>query len=92
MPAAFTPNNDNLNDLYHPITRGIKNIVRFSIYNRQGQLVYEARNYLPNKKDIGWDGKFRSQQQGPAAYVYIVEAVCDIGQTIFSKGSFLLVR
>lgn len=92
MPAAFTPNYDKLNDLYHPITRGIKSIVRFSIYNRQGQLVYEARNYIPNKNDIGWDGKFRNQQQGPSAYVYIIEAICDIGQTIFSKGSFLLVR
>ncbi len=92
MPAAFTPNNDNLNDIYHPITRGIRSITRFAVYNRQGQLVYEARNYLPNKKDIGWDGRYRSQQQGPAAYVYIIEAVCDIGQTIFSKGSFLLVR
>ncbi len=36
MPTAFTPNNDNLNDYFYPLTRGIKSIVRFSIYNRFG--------------------------------------------------------
>ena len=92
MPSAFTPNNDNLNDLYFPLTRGIKGIKRFSVYNRQGQLVYEMRDFSPNKERFGWDGRFRGQNQEAAAYVYFVEAICDLGLTLFSKGSFILVR
>ena len=92
MPGAFTPNNDNLNDYYSPITRGIRSITRFAIFNRQGQLVYEMRDFLPNKEKVGWDGRLRGQPQTGAAYLYVVEAVCDMGQTIFSKGSFLLIR
>ncbi|MBC7536868.1 MAG: PKD domain-containing protein [Ferruginibacter sp.] len=92
MPAAFTPNNDNLNDLYFPLTRGIKGIKRFSIYNRQGQLVFEMRDFSPNKERFGWDGRSHGQNQEVGAYVYFVEAVCDLGLTLFSKGSFILVR
>ncbi|MEO6671693.1 MAG: PKD domain-containing protein [Ferruginibacter sp.] len=92
LPGAFTPNNDNRNDIYRPITRGIQYIKRFAIFNREGQLVYEMKNYTPNKENIGWDGRFRGKEQSPAGYVYLVEAICDIGETIFSKGSFILIR
>ena len=92
LPTAFTPNNDNLNDLYRPITRGIKIITRFSIFNRQGQIIYEVKNFSPGKTSIGWDGKFHGQDQDPSAYMYIAEAVSDKGQNISSKGSFLLLR
>lgn len=92
LPTAFTPNHDNLNDFYYPITRGIKNIVRFSIYNRQGQLVFEARDMMPNSKQSGWDGNVKGQPQASSAYVYTIEAICDVGQRLYDKGSFLLVR
>ena len=57
MPNAFTPNNDNLNDYFYPLTRGIKSIIRFSIYDRFGNLVFEARNFPPNDKTYGWNGR-----------------------------------
>jgi gliding motility-associated-like protein len=92
LPTAFTPNRDELNDYYYPITRGMKKITRFSIYNRQGQLVFERKDFLPNTKQSGWDGKNQGYPQNPGAYVYAIEAVCETGETIYSKGSFLLVR
>ncbi len=92
LPTAFTPNRDNLNDYYYPITRGIKKIVRFSIYNRQGQLVFESKDLLPNNKTLGWDGNFKGLPQTSAAYVYALEAICEAGETLYDKGSFLLVR
>lgn len=92
-PKAFTPNNDGRNDVYRPITRGINMIKRFAIFNRQGQLLFELHNYVPGEKDnIGWDGKYFGQPAAPAAYVYFIEAVCDMGQTITDKGSFVLIR
>ncbi|MEJ7586468.1 MAG: PKD domain-containing protein [Ferruginibacter sp.] len=92
MPSAFTPNNDNLNDTYYPITRGFKAIVRFAIYNRQGKLIYEARNFPPNSKSFGWDGNFKGESQAAGGYVYILEAFCEMGEKLSKKGSFLLLR
>lgn len=92
MPSAFTPNNDQLNDRYRPIARGIKSIKSFSIYNREGLIIYQARDFYPGETSFGWDGKYRGQDQSAAAYIYIVEAVSDLGHPMLSKGSFILIR
>ena len=92
LPTAFTPNSDNINDYYYPITRGIKKISRFSIYSREGILVYEARDMLPNDRNRGWNGKYRGMPQTSAAYVYFLDVVCEAGETITKKGSFVLMR
>ncbi len=92
LPKAFSPNNDNLNDYYYPLTRGIKSITKFLIYNREGKVVYEAKNFVPNSKSFAWNGTYKGQFQQSAAYVYILEAICDQGQILTQKGSFLLLR
>ncbi|MES2891728.1 MAG: PKD domain-containing protein [Bacteroidota bacterium] len=92
MPKAFTPNNDNLNDTYYPITRGVKNINRFIIYNRGGQVIFEARNFRPNDKFKSWDGYFKGEPQSPGSFVYVLEAVCDTGETLKKSGSLILLR
>ena len=92
IPTAFSPNNDNLNDLFYPITRGVKSIKKFIIYNRQGKVVYEALNFPPNNKLYGWDGRFKGALQETDTYVYTIEAINEIGENYFKKGSVLLVR
>ncbi len=92
LPNAFTPNNDNLNDVFYPITRGIQTILDFSIYNRAGQLVYHRKNFPPNDKSYGWKGFIKSQPVSTAVFVYTIEALCDSGEKIFKKGSFVLIR
>ena len=92
MPTAFTPNNDNLNDYFYPVGRGIKSIVRFSIYDRYGKLVYEAKNFPPNDKSFGWNGKIKTLDQSTSVFVYYIEALCDVGEKLYKKGSVVLIR
>ncbi|MEO8413131.1 MAG: PKD domain-containing protein [Ginsengibacter sp.] len=92
MPTAFTPNSDGLNDYFYPLTRGIKSITKFSIYNRFGKLVYEAKNFPPNDQTLGWNGKVNSADQSTSVFVYYIEAICDLGQKLFKKGSVVLIR
>lgn len=92
MPTAFSPNNDALNDFYFPLTRGIKTVTTFVIYNRLGQLVFEAKNFPPNTSSFGWNGKYRGVNQPAGAYTYILGAVCEGGQVISKSGSILLLR
>ena len=92
MPSAFTPNRDGLNDIYYPITRGIKTVKRFTVYNRYGQQLFEAKNFIPNDKTFGWNGKFNGVEQPSGGYVYMLETICDLGDTMSKKDSFLLLR
>jgi gliding motility-associated-like protein len=92
MPTAFTPNGDNLNDFYYPLTRGIKNIKKFIIYNRAGKLVFSRSNFTPNTKTLGWNGSVNGTKQNKDSYIYILEATCFTGRDVEVKGMFTLIR
>lgn len=92
IPTAFTPNRDGLNDLLHPIARGIKEITHFTIYDRLGVKMYEINNRQASDKSWGWDGTYRGINQPQTTYIYVFQAICDAGETISSKGSFILLR
>jgi len=92
MPTAFTPNNDGLNDYFYPLTRGVTSIRRFIIYNRLGELVFEKRDFKPNDRSQGWNGMFKGKVQPVGSFVYFVEAECDLGNTLSTKGNFMLMR
>lgn len=49
-PNSFTPNNDNLNDVFLPVGVQVFNY-QLQIYNRWGKLVFES-----NDINLGWDG------------------------------------
>ncbi len=92
LPSAFSPNRDGKNDFYRPITRGIKSIIKFAIFNRFGQLVYEVKNIKANEKTMGWDGRYKGVEQEGGAYVFMLEVICDLGEIVTKKDSFLLLR
>lgn len=92
IPNAFTPNNDGLNDIFYPITRGIKLIRVFAVYDRFGQLVFERKNFEPNNPDLGWDGKRGGMDQTSNVYVYYLEAECFLGEILQRRGSVTLLR
>ncbi len=89
MPDAFTPNGDNINDLFRPVGITADQIKLFKVYNRFGQLVYDGDN-LPNN---GWDGTFNGVTQARDVYIYVLEY--EIGgffQTKTVRGQVTLLR
>lgn len=48
LPTAFSPNGDNLNDVYRPMTFGIEHY-EMKIYNRYGEKIAES-----TEQDGGW--------------------------------------
>lgn len=48
LPTAFSPNGDNLNDVYRPVTFGIEHY-QMKIYNRYGEKIAEF-----TEQDGGW--------------------------------------
>ena len=65
--TAISPNGDGLNDLFRIECADFKS-VNLKIFNRWGDLVYEADNYNNN-----WDGKHDGADLPPGPYYYIFE-------------------
>lgn len=88
IPNAFTPNNDALNDKFRIIINGNIEILEFLIFNRWGQLVYEA----PEDDLEGWDGRFKNEAAASDTYVYKARIRFPDGRTEIAKGDVALLR
>lgn len=83
VPNAFSPDNDGLNDTWFiPSLRAWKEYT-VSVYNRQGQLIFHAKNSIRP-----WDGKFKGVVQPVGAYVYVI----DLKGGKVLKGSLVITR
>jgi len=87
MPTAFTPNNDNLNDLFRLKYPGIVKAIYLSVYNRMGQKIFETTD--PYK---GWDGTISGIQQPVGAYVWQMSYTDLNNNKEFSSGYVVLIR
>jgi gliding motility-associated-like protein len=88
VPTAFSPNNDGKNDYLFPTNAfGADNLI-FRVYNRFGQLIFEAKDYQRK-----WDGNVNGQPQATGTYVWTLGYTLRLtGRKYFFKGTTLLVR
>ena len=88
VPAAFTPNGDGNNDILFARGFGIKKLIFFKTFNRQGQLIFETNN-----ENFGWDGTYKGLLQNQDVYFYTYEAESYTpGKIINGEGSFMLLK
>ena len=86
IPNAFTPNNDQDNDVLYVRGNYIEKMT-FRIYNRWGQKVFESQD-----QSVGWDGTFEGRDADPAVFDYYLEVTCIGQRTFFKKGNITLIR
>jgi gliding motility-associated-like protein len=92
VPNAFSPNGDGEND-YLRIRGEEINYLKFSVFNRWGQLVYESENpQMTQNQGLGWDGRFNGIMQDPGVYVYQLEVECSDARTFHKQGNITLIR
>jgi gliding motility-associated-like protein len=85
-PTAFTPNGDNLNDVFNVFGQYITSF-EMNIFNRWGELMYTT-----SLLDQGWDGTYKGNPMPEGTYAFVVEIVDEAGRTFTKSGSFLLLR
>ncbi len=92
IPNIFTPNNDGVNDLFTiQSDNAIEIIRRFTVYNRWGTVVFEARNFPPNS-NIAWNGFYDGRLLNPGVYVYMIEVDFLDGLSENYSGDVTLLR
>jgi gliding motility-associated-like protein len=90
IPNVFTPNEDGNNDLFFVRMANLSSI-KFSVYDRWGNLVYELEN--SNNGNIEWNGKNQyGKDVAEGTYFYIVTATGKDGKAYDTKGTVNLFR
>ncbi|MBV6426171.1 MAG: hypothetical protein KIPDCIKN_00681 [Haliscomenobacter sp.] len=92
VPTGFTPNGDGQNDLLRVHGLNGTRILRFQVFDRWGELVYEHSGFVVNDPSIGWDGIFRNKPVNPGVYVWYLEAEYIDGYQEVKRGQSTLIR
>lgn len=92
VPNTFSPNGDGRNEQFFPRGTGLFRVKSLLVFNRWGQVVFEARDFLPNDPSRGWDGRFKGQPASPDVYIYMMEIECENKVVIPIKGNITLLR
>ncbi len=66
IPNAFTPNKNDINDVFFPVGYGISEI-ELMIFDRWGEMIFKS-----DDKAKGWDGTYKNTLCKQDVYVYIV--------------------
>ncbi|MBL7931660.1 MAG: gliding motility-associated C-terminal domain-containing protein, partial [Bacteroidia bacterium] len=85
-PNAFTPNEDDKNEIFIPVIRGVK-FYEIMIFNRWGERIFRSTDLTK-----GWDGTFKGESCQQGSYVWKVNLTTTGGEEKFYSGSVLLYR
>ena len=87
VPSSFTPNNDGLNDSFKPIVSLPPAQYHFSVYERNGQRVFESHDPLK-----AWDGTLNGSKQNAGLFVWQLTYQFRNKEVKYAKGTVMLVR
>ena len=74
IPNAFSPNNDNVNDVFMVYSNGaVESIEQLLVFDRWGELVCQVNDGLPNYPAYGWDGTFNGTALPMGTYYYLID-------------------
>jgi gliding motility-associated-like protein len=73
VPTGFTPDNNSTNDKLLVHGQSSAKVLVFRIFDRWGELLYEATDFQINDTNTGWDGTFRGQPMIAGVYVWTLE-------------------
>ena len=93
IPNAFTPNGDNINDLFSLFSpKGSLHISALRIFDRWGNLIHVLENFSFSGEFQAWDGRIGDQAALPGVYVYLIELENSKGGTLIFKGDLSLIK
>ena len=87
IPSAFSPNDDQVNDVLMVLDKNIDELIFFRIYNRWGELLFETSDL-----NSGLDGSFNAKVQEIDTYIYHLATILYTGKRFESSGQVLLLR
>lgn len=87
VPNIFSPNDDNINDLFYAYTIAQVGQFHIKVFDRWGELVFKSDHI-----NHGWDGTFRGRPMPSGVYAYHLETTFINGQSVSASGDVTLIR
>ncbi len=88
VPSVFTPNGDEHNEVFRPITYYVSEIgYSFSVYNRSGLQIFSTNN-----PQVGWDGTYLGRHVQDGNYIYHLEYINGVGNLTEKTDMITIVR
>lgn len=84
IPAAFTPNDDDNNNIFRVRGSNIRS-ASIKIFNQWGQLIHHS-------EDNKWDGKVKGEIVQNGTYLYIIDVNYENGTSENFKGPITVIR
>ncbi|RMF29274.1 MAG: hypothetical protein D6765_04685, partial [Bacteroidetes bacterium] len=92
-PNVFSPDGDGINDRFTLFAGPeVARVRQFQVFDRQGNQVFRAENFLPSDPTTGWDGRFQGKDMDAAVFVWFAEVEFLDGVVEIFKGDVLLLR
>ncbi len=92
IPNAFSPNGDGVNDFLIILGAAVVDF-NIIIYNRWGEVVFDSDDLaILNNGSLGWNGKYKNEDQEMGTYIYVIQATGGNGIEIKLQGNVTLVR
>ncbi|MDI1353436.1 MAG: gliding motility-associated C-terminal domain-containing protein [bacterium] len=86
VPNAFTPNEDDRNEVFMPVIRNAKNY-NIKIYDRWGEQIFESSDLLK-----GWDGTYKGASCKQDVYNWKIVVSATTGEQRVMTGNVMLMR
>lgn len=87
VPNAFTPDGDNLNDLFRPVLSFTPAEYRLIITDRQNNTLFESTDH-----HAGWDGTRSGNQIPPGVYLWYLKTKPPSGKIISKSGTITILK
>ena len=91
IPTVFSPNGDNINDVFRIQGALLNTIGYLRIFDRWGNVVYDQPPVVAGGAE-GWDGTFKGKPLNPGVYVYTAMLIHLDGYEEAVIGDVTLVR
>lgn len=86
VPTAFSPNEDGINDIFEAKASMYQSF-NMSILNRWGEVIFHTDDISK-----GWDGTYKGKLAPVGSYIFNIEIVNNINQTVKKSGTFVLLK
>jgi gliding motility-associated-like protein len=92
VPTGFSPNGDGENDLLLVHGDEGATVLKFNVFDRWGNLLFEKENFNVNDKNTGWNGFFREESMPSGTYIWTLSVQFKNESVEYFKGSTQLIR